>query len=86
MSHARQNVIFETAQFDWLYHYSGRCTANVTKGHQTLDQRARGPIQGSGHARLDMDMNKGLQPTTNYLSFCLYIHTLILILMKLPPS
>ena len=44
MSHARQNVkvtsFFETTRFDWLYHYSGRCTTNVTKGHQTLDARA----------------------------------------------
>ena len=63
MRYVRQNVkltsFFETARFDWLYYYSCRRTTNVTKGHQTLDQselQARGPIQGSGHARLIPNM------------------------------
>ena len=49
---------FEMAKFDWFYHYSGKCTTNVMKGHQTLDQRVQSNL-GSGHARLSL-LVKGL--------------------------
>ena len=32
--------------------YGGRRKTNVTKAHPTLDERARGSVQGSGHAKL----------------------------------